>query len=184
MSNRVFRALLVAIFVLLRNLGAAADASLDKASEARAYGVIAGYFVAFVHHIRWPAEDTLEVMRIGILGRDPFGTELDRALKERTVRGRRLEVVRGENGPELAGCQVVFLDRPSRQEIEAAVESFLGRPVLTVAFTPHVAESPAMVDLTMKDGTVRYRLSSRRIIEAGLTPSADLMRLALNRESR
>jgi hypothetical protein len=157
---------------------AEAAPAAEGVNEQKLYAVIAGYLAAFPNYVRWP-DDAMapgEPLRIGVLGRDPFGAVLDQAMAGKTAGGRKLAVMRGREPAELAQCQIVFADHP-RPEVMAAFAA--ARSVLTIVFAIEAPAPDAMIGLVLtKDGNVRYTLNIARLRGAGLLPSAGLLRSA------
>lgn len=149
--------------------------------------VVAGYLVNFANHVRWPADvpPAGEPLTIAIFGRDPFGATLDRTLAGRTVAGHPLRAVRVTRTEELAGCQIVFMDRPTKDQSAEVSVALNGKPVLVIVFEAEGGGSNAMIDLMlMKDNTVRYKLAVGGLKRAGLTPSAGLLQQSLAGDRR
>lgn len=188
-SRRRFRApaFWLSAILALAMIGPAAGQTADRidalSSRERKtlYGVIAGYLGAFTNNVRWP-ETALSAggpFRIGVLGRDPFGPQLDETLRGKTAAGRPLRVERAARAEDLLGCEIVFMDRPSAEEVARAARAIGDRPILLIAFETGGA-SAATVDLVLqKQGTVRYKLAVSGLRRAGLAPSDGLLQSAL-----
>jgi hypothetical protein len=149
--------------------------------------VVAGYLVNFANHVRWPAGVLAagEPLTIAVLGRDPFGATLDRTLAGRTAAGHPLRAVRVTRTDQLAGCQIVFMDQPTKALSAEVAAALAEKPVLVIAFEAEGGGSSALVDLMlMRDNTVRYKLSVSGLKRVGLTPSAGLLQQALTGDRR
>ncbi len=161
--------------------------ALSSRERKTLYGVIAGYFGAFTNNVTWP-ESALaagEPFRIGVLGRDPFGSQLEETLKGKTAAGRPLRAERAARAEDLIGCEIVFMDRPTAAEVAQAAQVIGDRPILLIAFETVGGGSAATVDLVLqKQGTVRYKLAVSRLRRAGLAPSAGLLQSALRGDRR
>ena len=89
------------IFAFCVTMALFSSASAQRPTE---YEVKAAILYNFAKFTEWPSrvfegEDAPTV--IGVLGKDPFGVTLDQTARGKTVRGRRLEIVRfGDVGGE------------------------------------------------------------------------------------
>jgi len=163
-----------------------AAASPPRSEQAPDYDVIASYLAAFLRYIAWPPADTPanEPWRIGVLGKDPFGPVLDRALAGKTLEQHRIEAVRAISADQLAGCRIAFVNPATTAERTAALQAFAGQPVLTVIYLgddPAPQPSGAVIELVLAEGRIRYLLNSEALSAQNLRPTAGLLENALRR---
>lgn len=184
--GRFILGLFVAAAALALRLSAATPpAVLDR---EKLKNVVAAYLLNFANHVRWPDEATTgnnAPLIIAILGKDPFGEALDRALIGKTAAGRPIRAVRVKRIDQLAGSHIVFMDQPTRAWANEVADALAGRPVLLIAFEAQGGGSSAAVDIVVTpEGTVRYKLAITRVKRAGLSPSAGLLQYSLQGQSR
>ena len=119
-----------------RLLGALVWATpLCVASAPEEYALKAAYLYNFVKYIQWPAESfaaETDPYRVCVVGKDPFGEHLRRAIEGKTVRNRTFVVQHFERaGSELQLCHLLFVSRD--EALEAAVLKIVGdRSIVTV----------------------------------------------------
>src|ERR1700722_7874519 len=85
-----------------------------RAAAPDEYQVEAVFLLHFTQFVEWPAQaagDAHSPFVIGVLGRDPFGSALDEAIRGETVNGRPLVVKRFAAAADLGPCQILFIDR-------------------------------------------------------------------------
>ena len=102
---------------------------------ASEYEVKAAFLFHFTQFTDWPAalfEKTGGRIVIGVLGADPFGSDLDRAVRGKTVQGRPLAVQRFPRAEDVGPCQVLFIGESDRKRLRVILDSLKGKPVLTV----------------------------------------------------
>ncbi|MEN7549909.1 YfiR family protein [Rapidithrix thailandica] len=89
------------------------------------YEIKAGLIFSFAKYIKWPdrAFDSDNSIRLGILGEDPFGSIIDRALKNRSINGRRFEVKRGADIRELKNCHIIFVGRSKQEDTSTILQA-------------------------------------------------------------
>ncbi len=169
----------------LRLAAATPPAGLDR---EKLKSVVAAYLVNFANHVSWPEDVTTgphAPLTIAIIGKDPFGETLDRALIGKTAAGRPIRAVRVKRIDQLAGAQIVFMDQPTRAWSDEVAAALAGKPVLLIAFEAEGGGSAAAVDIVVTpEGTVRYKLAINTVKRAGLSPSAGLLQYSLQGQSR
>lgn len=113
-----------------------------------------------------------------MLGRDPFGPALDRAVEGKTVAGRRLTVRRSEKLEDLEGCPILFVGSAPAPGLDATLAHIARRPVLTVGESDGFTRAGGMVRLYRAGNHVRFEINLRAALEAGLTLSSRLLAVA------
>ncbi len=110
-------------------------ASLSVSAAPEEYALKAAYLYNFVKYIQWPAESfaaETEPYRVCVVGRDPFGEHLRRAVEGKTVRNRSFVLQHFERASaDLHQCHVLFVSRD--EPLEGAVLKSVGdRSIVTV----------------------------------------------------
>jgi hypothetical protein len=170
--GRAPRTLLAGLAAL--TLSAGATSAQDNAVE---YGVKGAYLYKFLPFIEWPATAFAAPnapLTICILGHDPFGPVLDKAVADQHVEARAI-VVRRIEAPD-AACQVVFVGIADAQGEAAALQALQGKPVLTV--TDSGALVPGIIAFAIEANHVRFDIDDMAAAKSGLTISSKLLSLA------
>src|SRR3954447_6301842 len=103
-----------AAICLLLFLGLSVSAAVPPAE----YRVKAVFLFNFAQFVEWPPDAFTapgQPFVIGVLGKDPFGAELDAVVRGETVSQRSLVVERYYNIAELHNCHILYI---ARSEIE------------------------------------------------------------------
>jgi YfiR/HmsC-like len=155
--------------VSLASRPVAAQAPVSPLPE---YRVKAAFLLSFARFVEWPKEafdgDTSPFV-IAILGSDPFGPELEEALRGKTVHGRGLVVRRSSRASELGRCQLLFLAPGGAGKVQ-------NKGVLTVSEEGR-GRGGAMIRFLRQDGRVRFEVDLAAAKSAGLTLSSKLLRV-------
>ncbi|HEX3673804.1 MAG TPA: YfiR family protein [Rhizomicrobium sp.] len=170
--GRAARALLAGLTALALCAGGAA--AQDNPVE---YGVKGAYLYKFLPFVGWPAAalpSPNAPLTICILGHDPFGPVLDKAVADQHVDARAIAVRRVETVD--AGCQVVFVGIADPQAEGAALQALQGKPVLTV--TDSGAPAPGIIAFAIEANHVRFDIDDAAAARNGLTISSKLLSLA------
>jgi hypothetical protein len=169
-----------AIALALALCGLAGSARADGLETA----IKATYLYKFAPFVEWP--DSAFAGPTGpfvlcVVGDDPFGAVLDRAVKGLRVGDRPLVVRRMDTVQRNAGCQIAYLGGSPAQSVADGVKALKGAPVLTVADGPGAG---AMIDFELRDQRVRFDIDDAAAADAGLNISSKLLSLAIEVQRR
>src|SRR5882762_3080597 len=76
------------------------------------YQVKAAFLYKFATYVRWPPRTGLDASSpfvICVIGRDPFGRELDAVMQGQNIHGRSIVVRRLTRPEEAARCDLLFI---------------------------------------------------------------------------
>src|SRR4051812_35583051 len=110
----------------------------ETESPLTEYQVEAAFLYQFAKYVTWPPQafaTPQEPLLIGVLGDDPFGDDLARAVaREKAVQGHPLRIMRGRNAADLARCQILFISGSEEPRIAQHLTTLerLRSPALTV----------------------------------------------------
>jgi hypothetical protein len=154
---------------------AATDAIADGSVE---YAVKGAYLYKMLPFVDWP--QTVfpapgSPITICIVGRDPFGGALDKAVATQHVEGRPV-VVHRDVAPGDTSCQAAFVDIDDANTQAEAIHAFDGRPVLTV--TDSGAAAQGVVGFVIEQNHVRFDIDDAAAARDGLSISSKLLNLA------
>lgn len=147
--------------------------------EAPEYKVKAAFLYNFTKLVEWPtntfATDRSPLI-IGVLGRDPFGKELDTITAGRAVNGHALQPIRFSAVEQITNCQVLFIAESERRKLDSILDALQGKPVLTVGDLKGF-ESRGMISLVKSNDNINLRINLEAAEAAGLRLSSRLIRL-------
>ena len=139
------------------------------------YQVKAAYLSKLAPFIDWPdgafATPSAPLV-ICVVGRDPLGAAIDRAIDGQKDRDHPL-TVRRLAAPD-AGCHILFA--ADRAIADQAIEQLRDRPVVTVTDSGQ----RGMIGFVVVDNHVRFDIDARAAERAGLRFSSKLLSLARN----
>jgi hypothetical protein len=144
------------------------------------YLVKAAFLYHFVEFVDWPEKSPLPltVITIGVLGRDPFGDLLDKAVLGKKAAGRTLVIRRFASIEALEPCEILFVSASEMPHLPALLARLHGAPVLTVGEGDKFARHGGMIGFFNEDNRVRLEINRASADEAGLRLSSKLLALA------
>ena len=148
---------------------------------AQEYTIKAVFLFNLGSFVTWPPttfEHSEAAFNICVLGRDPFGEVLDAVVAEKTITGHPVAVHRLNAISQAADCQQLFVSNSEQANLPAIFEATYGKPVLVVGDMPDFVLNGGMLQFYPRDNKIRLMLDPQAFEEAGLKPSANLMRIA------
>lgn len=153
----------------------------SPAEEPEEYQVKAAFLYNFAKFVTWPAdafESGQDPIRIGIIGRDPFGPVLDRMVAEKKLDGRGFKVLRFATGQRAEGCHILFVGAPARTSVRQLLDRLGDHGILTVGESEDFLDEGGGVRLYVQDRQVRFEINQSAAERSGLRVSSKLLSLA------
>ncbi|MBL9134243.1 MAG: YfiR family protein [Verrucomicrobiales bacterium] len=174
-----WRWLAVLVFAVRLTIGSlAAEAVPTGVGE---YQLKANFLVRFLDFVHWPSPTSVknpEVITIGVLGPDPFGTELDKAVRGADRKSRRIAWKVCRDVEEARQCHILFVSRRDAKDHAALPTILAAVPVLTVGEGADFARQGGMVGLVSADRRIQIEINTNRAARAGLRIDPHLLQLA------
>lgn len=149
------------------------------------YAVKAKTLFAVSANVAWP-DKTFEKpetpIRVGILGKDRFGNQMDDVVKGKKFSGRPVQIFRESDPQKLLDCQIVFVSDSESEGLDETLKVFQGRPQLLVGDREGFAKRGVGINLlleTSADGsqTIFFELNLEALERSGLTPNSKILKL-------
>jgi hypothetical protein len=145
------------------------------------YRVKAVFLFNFAQFVDWPPDaftDPGQPFVIGILGKDPFGAELDSVVRGETVAQRALVVERYDNIAQLHNCNILYIARSEIGHLSQVLSALAGRSILTVSDADGDEQTGVMIRLVNRSNHVRLQIDVGAAKAGHLTISSKLLRPA------
>jgi hypothetical protein len=179
MNTKVARTVLAGLlFCLFVMSGARAQEAGPSESQVKA-----AFLYNFAKFVKWPEASfpaTNTPITIGILGDNPFGTDLEIAVRNRTISGHPV-VIKQVSMADLKQCHVVFISRTPKGNLADTLAAFKGATVLTVSDLDQFTEMGGMIHFVMDGNRVRFEINDAAARAAGLSISSKLLNLAVKK---
>lgn len=137
--------------------------------------VKATYLYKLAPFVTWP-DNGSGPFSICIVGQDPFGVQLDRAIAGQSLGGRPFQLLRMDTIGPKSLCQIAYLGGSRDQSVAGALHAVRGKPILTVT---DEGEAPGIVEFAVRENRVRFRIDQAAAADNGLAISSKLLSLAL-----
>lgn len=171
--------LLLPVIVITLCLGSTALGAPPSQSPGE-YQVKAAFLYNFAKFIDWPTNvspDPNSPFILGIVGDDPFGSDLEQTINGKGINGRRLVIKRFKRGQALEFCHILFISSSEQGRLPQILGSLKGSSVLTVGEVEQFTRSGGIINFTLKDDKVRFEINLGAAERAGLRISSKLLKL-------
>jgi hypothetical protein len=162
-------------------LAAAHSEAQESTRVMPEYVVKAGFLYNFAKYVEWPAaafERPDEPISIGVVGSDPFGTDLEGALAKKTVNRRTFTVRRFRTPRDLEPCRILFVARSESARVGEILEKARPWGSLTVGEEEGFSAAGGIINILIDDDTPRLEVNAGEAEKAGLTIDSKLLKLA------
>lgn len=147
----------------------------------REYQLKAAFLFNFTQFVVWPKEtfsDEHKSIVVAILGDDPFGRDLDDAVRGENVDNRSIVVRRYRRVEQIDVCHVLFISSSESQQMDQIVARLKNRSILTVSDFDSSGRRGGMVRFVPENNHIKLRIDVAAAKAAGLVVSSKLLRVA------
>lgn len=154
-----------------------------QAEVTKEYQVKAAFLYNFTKFVEWPSQHFTDDQRpivIGVLGRNPFGDELQKIIKGRNVNGRTITIRLIETPAEARSADIVFICAGEEKQLEGMWQELHDAGVLTVGESKTFADHGGMITFLVEGDKIRFAIDLTSSDRARLKISAQLLKLAIS----
>jgi hypothetical protein len=151
------------------------------AAEAPEYKIKAVFLFYFTQFVEWPPEafpDVKTSFVIGILGDDPFGSDLEDAVRGEKVNDHPILVRHFGRVEDVDVCHILFVSRSKSDELRHVLTGLKARSILTVSDIDGFGRLGGMIRFLTDQNKVRLRINLSAVKAAGMQISSKLLRRA------
>ena len=141
----------------------------------------AAYLFNFAKFVEWPPEafaDTNSPITIGILGENPFGSDLESIIRDKAINNRTIVIKLMRSVTEATNCQVLFISASVKNKIPEMISGLGQASILTVGDTDRFVETGGMINFVKEGSKIRFEINEAAAKRAGLKISSKLLSLA------
>jgi hypothetical protein len=168
-------------FFMIVSWALAASFCGAQPTSAPQYQIKAAYLYNFAKFVEWPpaalGEGGAPVV-IGVLGKNPFGSMLIEAVRDKTVHGRPLEVRQIGRTQDIKRCHILFISSSEKRRTAEILADLGNLTVLTVGETEGLAQLGVMVNFLIEENKVRFEINLDAVERSGVKISSQLLKLA------
>ena len=145
------------------------------------YQVKAAWLVNFARFAEWPAR-ALPAGKgpivVAVLGKDPFGSELEKAMKGKIVEGRSFSIRRISADQDLRACHLLFVASSERRRWRELSLRIKDAPILTVGESEEFLDQGGIINFRIENNSVRFEINLNAAQAAGIRLDPNLLKVA------
>lgn len=146
----------------------------------------AALFKVFSQYIQWPENSDInnrsKPFVIGIIGKNPFGSILDKAYSQMgyTVKNKYVEIrfIEKIGDEDLEGCNILFLSKTVKKELEEILSITSKKPILTIAETKGFTEKGVLFNLYVCKNKFCFEINALALQESRLIVDSQVLSAA------
>jgi hypothetical protein len=167
---------------LLCALGLLAASSLLAQTPNVEYRVKSAYMFNFAKFVTWPSSAFASPeapIVIGIIGKDPFGSEIDETIAGKVIEKRPLKVKRLAENDSPEGCHILFVGELDRKRVSQILQQASRLSILTVGEKEDFPDLGGMIRFFQHEKNIRFEIYLDAVEAAGLKISSKLLQVAI-----
>jgi YfiR/HmsC-like len=145
------------------------------------YQIKAAIIFNFAKFVEWPTAALPEAnspIIIGILGTNPFGDNLEKTMRNKTVEDHPLVIKQFHSAAEAVKSHVLFISNSEKDKLPDVLKALAGSSVLTVSEMDGFNEKGGMISFLMEGTKIRFKINNDTATKSGLKISSKLLSLA------
>jgi len=163
-------------FFVIASIGTGIAANAQQSLE---YLVKGAYLYKFGDFVEWPPSAFPEPESpfvVGVLGKDPFGPDLDAIVQGRTIQGRPVVIRRFAQVNEVRNAHILYIGTTRTINLEQILARLRNTSILTVS---DESRGPVgIINFIMVGSKVRFEIYPKAATRAGLKVSSKLLDVA------
>ena len=152
-----------------------------RGQEIDEYQVKAAFLYNFAKFVEWPPQafkSSSDPITICILGRNPFGTAIEEAVRGKAVEGRVFTVHPVSKVAEARGCQILFVSSSERKHLHSILGDLNISGVLTVGEGDGFTGEGGVIGFKLEGSRIRFEINAGAAERGSLRISSKLLSLA------
>jgi hypothetical protein len=150
------------------------------AQDAQEYRAKVAVLEKVTYYVEWP-NASAHVDRpfvLGVLGRTPFGDELDAYFLTRKLKNRTVEIRYYRNPDDIAECDLLFICASERDRLPAVLARAKGKPFLTIGDTEGFAQAGVILNIVREGTRLRFEVNLTSAKASGILLMPGLLNLS------
>jgi len=136
----------------------------------------------FTRFVEWPGQSAVANAQspfiLGVIGRSPFGDELDRYFLKQPLKGKGVQIRYCRTPEDLDTCDLLFICASEKDRLKGILARTRQKPVLTVSDTPGFAQAGVMVNFVKEGGRLNFEINAATAKEGGIRFASGLLQVA------
>ena len=160
-----------------------ATATTEAMSE---YALKAAFLVNFAKFIDWPEPafaGSAGALMIGVVGTDPFGSDLDEAIKGKLIGTHPIVAKRIDWRDDMSHFQLIFIGVSEKRSLSGILRRLDSSTAVTVSDIDRFCDAGGIIAFVPRNNQIRFEINVQAAQKRNLKISSKLLSLALIHKS-
>lgn len=158
------------------------------------YVIKSMFIIKAAEFISWPKSSGIDkkgsTFKICIIGSTPLKRELeevtsgkfiqDQIIPGKKIKGKKVEIIYSDDIDSIPECHIVFISKSHSSKLEDIIKILENKPILTVADSEGFASKGVMLNLVIRNNTVKYEINQAAIKKAKLKTDSMFLKYAIS----
>ena len=151
-----------------------------EGAVSKEYQLKAAFLFNFTKFVEGPAKSfkTDDAIVIGTFGRNPFGAELENAVRDRKINGRAIVVQPVQTAEAAKSVHLLFVSASEDARLDELKDLFSSAGILAVGESDAFVAHGGAIRFAVESDKLRFEIDMNAADQAGLKVSAQLQKLA------
>ncbi|HNW33648.1 MAG TPA: YfiR family protein [Candidatus Ozemobacteraceae bacterium] len=146
------------------------------------FQVKAAFLLKFAAFVEWPPEIVATpspMIRLGIIGHDPFGNILPPEIHANEAEGISYLIDRQTiHEPLASGCRLIYIGVEDSDATASLLSRIADQPILTVGEGEAFVKAGGMIAFILENNRVRFLINNKRARSVNIRISSQLLNIA------
>lgn len=148
--------------------------------DTEEYNAKLAYIERFTRFVKWPEKEgnLKDQFRIGILEKNPFSSALNKLIKTKKIKGRKITFKVIQSIQEIENIDLLFVPENHKLNINEVLEQTNSKQILTISEKKGYTSKGFMINLSLKYGELKFELNKKMIDKIGFQVHSKLYGIA------
>lgn len=156
--------------------------ALTMQGQSAEYRLKAGFMEKFTRFIEWPGDslqqDDQKPFIILVLGKNPFGNELERFFSNVKIKNRKVVVLYEKILNTNRFCHMIYIGENNASRLDEIIGYAIDKPIITVSDMKGFGAKGVMFNFFIENNKIRFEMNQSTVIRSGLKVSHLLLNAA------
>ena len=152
-----------------------------QTKQVTEYQLKAAYLFNFLKFVQWPDsvfKNDSSTIIIGVLGKDPFGSTLDKIVYGEKIENHLIIIKRFNSLDDLKYCHALFISSSEEDSVQAVLKGVGKSSILTISDIDNFSSNGGDIGFYVENNKLRFTINIKSLQRSNLKISSKLLRLA------
>lgn len=148
-------------------------------SDNKEYNLKAAFIYNFTRFIEWDTLNNREEFIIAVINSSPITEAFEEIARTKTVNNKKIIIRHFYTAEEIGECDILFIAENSKIPLQKILDKTKSKNTLTISEQDGYAKRGTAINFIIVNSKLKFEANTKAISSAGLTASAQLLKLAV-----